>query len=431
MNLEWAHPAGLWALALPVVLALLSLRRGKPSSLHLGTLRLWRDLTGESEGARIRRHLPLARILLIGALVAGGLALGGPRRKEPSTQTTWHVVLDTRPAMFLEHTTEEGVSSGQGTRLAAGLSALEQLLQQRSTRPALTWSRRVSGVTRLDRVTSDQAPSAFLVPGPRGHARSSWLALDEPHTLWVSDSMPPGSQPEHAGYVLSGGGPVPGPVASVGDRLLSMRGGKWVEETAPSTRRVLLGEGLPTRLASFAAVWADERGLEVADSDPGDDTVALRLVGKRAAAGSPLVVGQFGRDGWQARAPMVQVGEESAFTPRPRHWLSVEVDGEDWPLVSWRPGWVRVALGDPFEDQSGAPGVFAVSWADLLDRALLSAPSVLSRGERDSAGAAITRIPRSPNSNPVAGPGAWPLVRWLTAIAGVLLFASALSLKAT
>jgi hypothetical protein len=31
----------------------------------------------------------------------------------------------------------------------------------------------------------------------------------------------------------------------------------------------------------------------------------------------------------------------------------------------------------------------------------------------------------------VAGPGAWPLVRWLTAIAGVLLFASALTLKAT
>ena len=117
MNLEWVHPTGLWALVLPIVLALLSLRRGKPSSLHLGTVRLWRDLTGESEGARVRRHLPLARVLLIGALVAGGLALGGPRLKKPSIQKTWHVVLDTRPTMFLEHTTEEGVPSGQGTRL--------------------------------------------------------------------------------------------------------------------------------------------------------------------------------------------------------------------------------------------------------------------------------------------------------------------------
>ena len=71
----------------------------------------------------------LARLLLIGALVAGALALGGPRQKNPSIQTTWHVVLDTRPAMFLEHTTAAGIPSGQGTRLDAGLSALERLLQ--------------------------------------------------------------------------------------------------------------------------------------------------------------------------------------------------------------------------------------------------------------------------------------------------------------
>ena len=428
MNLEWAHPSGLWALALPVVLALLSLRRGKPRSLHLGTLSLWRNLTGESEGARIRRHIPLARVLLIGALVAGALALGGPRQKNPSTQATWHVVLDTRPAMFLEHTTTDGMPSGQGTRLAAGLSALERLLQQQDRRPALSWSRRVSGVTRLDRVAGERAPDAFVVPGPPGHERSSWLALDEPHTLWVSDSMPPGSQPEHAGYVLSGGGPVPGPVASVGDRLLSVRAGEWIEETGLPTRCVFLGEGLPALLASFVGVWAEERGLELSESDPGDDTLALRLVAARPGSDSPRM-GHFGRDGWQASAPMVAVGEESASAPRARRWLSVEVDGASWPLVSWRPGWVRVAFGDPFEDRSGDPGAFAVSWADLLDRALLPAPSVLPQGERESAGPTITRAPRSASFNPVAGPGAWPLVRWLTAIAGVLLFASALTLK--
>ena len=428
MNWEWAHPTGLWALALPIVLALLSLRRGKPSSLHLGTLRLWRNLTGESEGARVRRHLPLARVLLIGALVAGGIALGGPRRKDPSFQTTWHVVLDTRPTMFLEHTTEEGVPSGQGTRLVVGLSALEQLLQQQDMRPALRWSRRVSGLTLLDRVASERVPAAFLVPGPSGHARSSWSALDEPHTLWVSDSMPPGSLPAHAGYVLSGGGAVPGPVASVGDRLLSIRGGEWVEETGMPTRFVFLDKGLPTRLASFARVWAGERGFGISDSDPGDDTLALRLVAARVGAGS-LLVEQFGRDGWQASAPLVDVGEESDSAPRPKHWLSAKVLGEVWPLVSWRPGWVRVAFGDPFEDRSGDPGAFAVSWADLLDRALLSAPGVIPQGDRESAGPATTRVPRSRSSNPVAGPGAWPLVRWLTAIAGVLLFASALALR--
>jgi len=430
LNLEWVHPTGLWALVLPIVLALLSLRRGKPSSLHLGTVRLWRDLTGESEGARVRRHLPLARVLLIGALVAGGLALGGPRLKKPSIQKTWHVVLDTRPTMFLEHTTEEGVPSGQGTRLAVGLRALEQLLQEQNTRPALRWSRRISGLTRLDRIASERVPAAFLVPGPSGHARSSWLALDEPHTLWVSDSMPPGSLPEHAGVVLSGGGPVPGPVASVGDRLLSMRAGEWVEEAGMPMRFVFLDEGLPTRLASFAKVWAGERGLEISDSDSGDESLALRLVAARAGSGS-LPVEVFGRDGWQASAPLVEVGEESDSAPRPRPWLSAEVAGDVWPLVSWRPGWVRVAFGEPFEDRSGDPGAFAVSWADLLDRALLSAPGVLPQGEREPAGPATTRAPRSRSFNPEAAPGAWPLVRWLSAIAGVLLFASALALKST
>lgn len=430
MNLEWAHPSGLWALALPMLLALLSLRRGKPSSLHLGTLRLWRNLTDESEGARIRRHIPLARLLLIGALVAGALALGGPRQKNPSIQTTWHVVLDTRPAMFLEHTTAAGIPSGQGTRLDAGLSALERLLQQQDERPDLKWSRRVSGVTRLERVPGERVPDGFVVPGPPGHERSSWLALDEPHTLWVSDSLPPGPQPEQAGVVLSGGGPVPGPVASVGDRLLSVRAGEWVEEPGLPNRCVLLGEALPALLASFVGVWAAERGLEVSETDPGDDTLALRIVAVRPGAGAPRV-GHFGRDGWQARAPMVAVGEESAAAPRARRWLSAEVDGESWPLVSWRPGWVRVAFGDPLEDRSGDPGAFAVSWAELLDRALLPAPSVLPQGEREPAGPTITRAPRSANYNPVAGLGAWPLVRWLTAIAGVLLFASALTLKAT
>ncbi|HIF40832.1 MAG TPA: hypothetical protein EYQ74_07025 [Planctomycetes bacterium] len=428
LNLEWAHPSGLWALALPVVLALLSLRRGKPSSLHLGTLRLWRNLTGESEGARIRRHIPLARVLLIGALVAGALALAGPRQKDPPTQTTWHVVLDTRPAMFMEHTTSDGKPSGQGTRLAVGLSALERLLQQQDERPDLRWSRRVSGVTRLDRVPGERVPDAFVVSGPPGHERSSWLALDEPHTLWVSDSMPPGSHPEHAGYVLSGGGPVPGPVASVGDRLLSVRGGEWVEETGSPTRSVLLSDGLPALLESFVGVWAKERGLGVSVSDPGDDTLALRIVAAQAGEATARV-GHFGRDGWQASALMVLVGEESAAAPRARHWLSADVGGASWPLVSWRPGWVRVAFGDPFEDRSGDPGAFAVSWGDLLDSALLPAPNVRPQSEREAAGPAITRAPRSASFNPVAAPGAWPLVRWLSAIAGVLLFASALTLK--
>ena len=186
MDLEWTRPAGLWALALPVLLVLLSLRRGKPNSLHLGTLRLWRDQAGESEGARVRRHLPLARVLLIAALLAGALALAGPRPTEPSVQTTWHVVLDTRPAMFLEHTNDAGAPSGQGTRMEVALSALERLLQQQGTRPKVLWSRRAAGVTRLDRLAGTHVPDDFLVPGPRGYARASWAALDEPHIVWVS-----------------------------------------------------------------------------------------------------------------------------------------------------------------------------------------------------------------------------------------------------
>lgn len=428
MDLEWTRPAGLWALALPVLLVLLSLRRGKPNSLHLGTLRLWRDQAGESEGARVRRHLPLAGVLLIAALLAGALALAGPRRAEPSVQTTWHVVLDTRPAMFLEHTNEAGAPSGQGTRMAVALSALERLLQRQGTRPKVLWSRRAAGVTRLDRLAGTHVPDDFLVPGPRGYARASWAALDEPHIVWVSDSMPPGARPQHAGYVLSGGGPVPGAVASVGDRLLSSGGDHLVERPGLPARGVFLGAGLPQRLASFARVWAAQRGLEVWESDPADDTLALRLVAAPGTTSAP-VPWTFGRDGWQATAPLVLVGEESEDAPRPRHWLSARVDGRDWPLVSWRPGWVRVAFGDPFQDRSGDPGTFAVSWAELLDQALLPAPGVLPQSERESAGALLTRMPRPHSSDPAADPGAWPVVRWLTGIAGLLLFASALALK--
>ena len=105
------------------------------------------------------------------------------------------------------------------------------------------------------------------------------------------------------------------------------------------------------------------------------------------------------------------------------------MDGRDWPLVSWRPGWVRVAFGDPFQDRSGDPGTFAVSWAELLDQALLPAPGVLPQSERESAGALLTRMPRPHNSNPPAEPGAWPVVPWLTGIARSLLFASALALQ--
>jgi len=425
VNVEWTRPVGFWALALPALLVLLSLRRAKPNPLHLGTLRLWRDLAGEGDGARIRWRLPLSRVLLVAGLSAGALALAGPRPGEPDQQSTWHVIVDTRPAMFLEHTTEGGLASGRGTRLAVALGTLDQLLHAQATRPKLLWSRRLSGVTRLDRLAADQVPDDFLVAAPGGYERRSWSALDEPNTLWLSDRLPPGPAPQYAGYVLSGGGPVAGAVASVGDRSLVLSGGQIVEGRALARRAVYVDPGVPKRLALFARIWSEQRGFDVLDVDTGADRLALRLLATAIAEPSAVPC-TFGRDGWQARAQVSELRDDPSPEARWSTWLSGQVNGREQRLVTWQPGRVRLAFREPFEESSVDPGTFAVSWAELLDRALAPAPGILTSAERASAGDTSSRAPQPGIADPRAAPAAWPLERLLAAAAAVLLFAAAL-----
>jgi hypothetical protein len=120
------------------------------------------------------------------------------------------------------------------------------------------------------------------------------------------------------------------------------------------------------------------------------------------------------RDGWRWE---VAVG---AGRPAGEAWLSAPSGGR--AVVAWEPGRVRLAPGRYDREPEGDPADFALSWAELLDRAALGPPGVVAVGERAAAGAGRTHAPRR-TRGPARPAGEWPAAL-LSALAALLSLAA-------
>jgi len=414
-DVQWQRPLALWSLVLPLVVLLVARRRARPEPVAVGTFAIWRRIGGGAEGVLRRRRLPLWALLLALSLAAGALALARPRRARAAPPRRWTVVVDRSPSMFLEHTDASGRPTGAGSRLAAASRALADWLASGGEDVELEWLD--PGVPHASAARGD-FPSEWLDPPRFATESPEWALFDRPGVVWLTDRRVRPA-PAHAVLVASGGGPVPGPVGSVGTTRLDWDGTVVREvEGAIPRRAVAVDAALPALLRAFVATWAEERGLELS-AGPGP-RVALEV---RAAGAGEVRAVRAGRDGWSAggraaRAPVESEGRALAV------WLTAR--GGASPLVTHAAGLVLISLVD-IEAPRGDPAAFAVSWAALLDDACLAAPGVVSIDERVAAGDAIVQPPESSDEGgPVGELPAMPLDTALAiAAAALALLASA------
>jgi len=144
--------------------------------------------------------------------------------------------------------------------------------------------------------------------------------------------------------------------------------------------------------------------------------------GAPAGGGAPLAA-DVGRDGWRARASFAPGGVPAPDDGRPYAlWLAAPGGA---PLVWSAPGRVEVGLSE-LAPAGGDPALFAVSWAELFDAALLPHPAVVPLMERADAGPPSRREPSLPPPEPAA---AAPLTRvpldaWLAGLSALAALAA-------
>lgn len=122
--MSFAHPQGLWLLALAVPILLFHFYRGRVRRLPVPTLHFWEQVLVEEERRtalrRLRHYASLLLSLL--ALVLLTSAVAEPRASAPRR---WAVVLDSTPSM--------GARTDDGrTRLAAAVDAARDFLRTRA-----------------------------------------------------------------------------------------------------------------------------------------------------------------------------------------------------------------------------------------------------------------------------------------------------------
>ena len=359
-GLELHRPLGLLALALPVLLLLFSKRRERPTSLATGAFALWEGLPASERGAGRRRRIPRERWLIIFALASGALALSDPRPAVKPPRRTWHVVVDVSPSMYLGH-------GPLGTRMEAACEVLYGLAASGGVR--LTWSQGGSGAG----MEADRLPPSFSMAPSRPQAEPNWAAVDRAGVVWLTDRVP-GVEPRRAGLVASGGPPVPGAIGTRGPIWLDWDGEVVSERGGAPVRALRLSTGLPAPVRQVATAWAEERGLGLSGG-----AVALSLEAVSTHGAGPV---RASRDGWSLTGSGGQAPASHGGRPCTT-WLA----GGDppRPLITWVTGHVWVALGG-ISDPLGGADAWAVSWAELLDDALLPLEGVVSSTERAEAG---------------------------------------------
>ena len=389
---QWERPGGLWALALPLLVWMLSRLRARPPSRATGTFSLWKEVAGPDvrRSSRRRRGLPPAARWALAALVVGALALAGPRWGGQRLPRVWTVVVDHLPATSLPAPEESS-----RTRLDVALSAARDWLAQSAALGDLVRYRsRLLGTVELP--AGEAPPAAWSHPSTRAADAPDWELFDEAGTLWVSDVAPPVA-PRRAGLFTSGAAPAPGPIAVDRGRYVEWDGETVALGDATPARTLELRSGssaeLPEAVRGFAEVFAAEHGLVTRPSPGSVPALVIHAVGD----GPAVPVGRVGRDGWWAAGTAAPGGVPARATDSRPAWLAAEFDdGRSLELVRSSPGEVRTALRT-LGPLRGDPAAFAVSWGALLEGALLPAPGVVALADRQRVGERVARGTAAPS----------------------------------
>lgn len=421
LELVWTRAPGLVALALPVVLLLVSRLRTRPPTRPTGTYALWRRIAGAApaEARANRPRIPLAVWLLAAGLAAGAVALGGPRLERPEGPRQWTVVVDHSPSTALAWRAEDGPGSSAGdSRLERALAAAADWVDEHvRAGDRVRW---LSAAREPhDALGPEPPPRRWQLPAERPVERPDWTLNDRAGTLFVTDRAPD-PRPAEAGWFASGGAAVHGPVAVDGRDRLDWDGEKLVRVPGAIVPGcvALPAEGVPAPLRGIVAAWAASRGLDVAAAEP--DDCALAIVAARGTPDATPVT--CARDGWSARATTTAGGLEVPAAVRSvERWLT---DGER-ALVLASPGEIRLGLLT-MEEPAGDPAAFAVSWSRLLDRYALSPPGVVVLDDRRPAGEASSREPAPPPAASDVGAqrAEVPVDAWLAAVSALFALAA-------
>ncbi len=371
------RPLALLALVLPVLLILVARVFARPPRLATGSLCIWRAIGAAEVGGAspVRSRIPPVIWFFAACLALAALALASPRTLAAATPRTWTAVVDRSPGMYLPFQPDDA-----RTRLDVALaSALDYLRREARAGDRVRWLG--PGREMLVLPAGEEPPATWLARDAWFAPRPRFEAHDLPGRLWITDRARASSR---ASVFASGGADAPGPIGERPGETpheVVWRGGEATEEREVTPRRVAFypPDEEPI-LSDVVASWAEARGLDVV-AGHWEAALVVRLAADETG---PRVV--VGRDGWR----MACVAGPPRLDDAAHTWLSVERDGELVPVVRWRPGRVVLGLGACAEPE-GDPAAFAVSWARLLDEALLPRPGVVPMRDRVAAGAGVVR----------------------------------------
>ena len=361
-------PLLLGLLLLPLASLLRSLVRGAPRSALLSTLELL-PRAEDAASAAPRRHVPLARLLLVLAMVFAVLALARPRLGAPEAPPPWRVVVDRSPSMGLEL-----AEARPRWRVA-----LDALLGEVGEAPLLF----VAGDEPGLEVEGREPPASWFNGAPR--REPDWPSLDRSGTWWLTDRLPEGAV--RAGVAASGGEPVPG-LVSAGPAGAVWFDGSGLAARPESARRghVALGAGLPDVLRLAVESWAAARGHGL----EGPGAPWLTVTAPPATDDPEAAPGGVSGLGWSLEAER-----------------AVRVPGEpvaEGTGLGWRPGELLVGLLGEVR-LSGDGAAFALAVAGACDRALWPGGDVVPLEERAGAGEAVLEPGQPRRVEPAEGQG--------------------------
>jgi len=359
-GLTWERPWAWWALIVPIALLLLAKRPLRPRTVATGALGLWRRVQESPRGGGGERpQIPPGLWWLCAGLVAGALAMAGPKERAPGSVRTWTVIVDRSPSMHLP------VAPGGEARLAHALALLEdEWLGHVKTGDEVRWFDGSDWAVGLD------LPEAWADAPRAPMARPMWRLWDAPGVVWLCDRAPE-LERLAASVCASGGAAAPGPVAVDGedrldwseDGLLRVVGG------APprSVRVVALGGELET----FIELWADERGLSLNRGGHSPEDVLVVTRGSGAAQSMAGLLSLRPGEG------ELEGSDPAAFA---LFW-SERLDGHCLPAAGLSPVTARAQIGKgmwiygraPDERSDGGPSGRAwEGWLALLSCGLVA-----------------------------------------------------------
>jgi hypothetical protein len=368
--MEFTLPLALFALALPIVVLALAFVPQRPVRTETGALELWRRVAELSPrgGARSNWRPPAWIVVVALGLVAWALALAAPL-VVGARDETWHVLVDRRAHMLLD--VEPGT-----TRLASVLELVREQIERERGDVNVSWSS--PGLDDLVTRSDEPAPLEHFLRAPVADVAPHFAAHDRAGVVFASANFDE-LVAVTAGRAASGGGEVLGPVAAGPDGFVVWNGAGFVVEPSPrSAGRVVIEAGVPELVVRFAAVFAQQRGLEITGADSasereGDASAApLRLVLAAAApsiatdgaaldlTGSTLFAGAF---------PVARLVSGGPLAPTKHGVVAVHTSTRDRsvPLAVAAMGRITFAPGEWLEAD---PSDFALGLSATFDSAL-------------------------------------------------------------